>query len=161
MACHAKQRGHPGLAGLRRSVKRVAAIFAVAGVPVLLACSGSVKRETASLVAAVDRFERAEDTSKVAQVQAVAAVACSAAQVCDAKRACLSAIEPTAQALALKEEVAARIEDLQKKRLSQDSPEAQALPDKLDLASKLLKEGRAKMPACEKKLADLRVASGV
>ena len=141
-------------------MKVVAAIFAVVGTPVLLACSGSVKRETASLVAAVDRYERADDASKGAQVQAVAAVACSAAQVCDAKRACLAAMEPTAQALALKEEVAARIEDLQNKRLSQDSPEAQALPGKLDLAAKLLKEGRAKMPACERKLADLRIASG-
>jgi hypothetical protein len=81
--------------------------------------------------------------------------------VCDAKRACLAAIQPTAQALALKEEVAARIEDLQSKRLSPDSPEAQALPGKLDLAARLLSEGRAKMPECEKKLADLRLASGV
>jgi hypothetical protein len=127
----------------------------------VLACSGSVKRETASLVAAVDRYERADDASKGAQAQAVAAVACSAAQVCDAKRACLAAIEPTAKALALKEEVSARIEDLQSKRLSPESPEAQALPGKLDLAARLLSEGRAKMPDCEKKLADLRLASGV
>jgi hypothetical protein len=142
-------------------VKLVVAVLAVAGVLALLACSGSVKRETALLVAAVDRYERADDASKGTQLQAVAAVACSAAQVCDAKRACLAAMDPTAQALALKEEVAARIEDLQNKRLSQDSPEAQALPGKLDLAAKLLKEGRAKMPACERKLADLRIASGV
>jgi hypothetical protein len=142
-------------------VKLVAAMFAVVGTPTLLACSGSVKRETSSLVAAVDRYRRADDASKGAQVQAVAAVACSAAQVCDAKRACLAAIEPTAQALALKAEVAERIEDLQSRRLSQDSPEAQALPGKLDLAAKLLEQGHAKMPACERMLADLRVASGV
>jgi hypothetical protein len=142
-------------------VRLGAAIFAVAGLPALLACSGSVKRETASLVAAVDRYERADDASKGVQVQAVAAVACSAAQVCEAKRACLAAMEPIAQALALKEEVAGRIEELQNKRLPQDSPEAQALPGKLELAAKLLKEGRAKMPACEQKLADLRIASGV
>ncbi len=127
----------------------------------LLACSGSVKRETASLVAAVDRYERADDASKAAQAQEVAAVPCSAAAVCEAKRACLAAIGPTARALTLKDEVSARIDDLQAKRLAPDSPEAQALPGKLDLATKLLNEGRAKMSDCERKLADLRIASGV
>jgi hypothetical protein len=141
-------------------VKLIAATLAAVSAPALLACSGSIKRETASLVAAVDRYERADDASKGAQVQAIAAVACSSAQVCDAKRACLAAVAPTVRALALKEEVSARIEDLQSKRLAPDSPEAQALPGKLDLAAGLLKEGRAKMPACEKKLSDLRLAAG-
>jgi hypothetical protein len=126
----------------------------------LFACSGSTKRETASLLAAMDLYERANDASKGAQVQAVAAVACSVSQVCDAKRACLAAITPTAQALALKEEVSARVDALQTRRLAPDSPEAQGLPAKLDLATKLLNEGRAKMPECEKKLAELRIAAG-
>lgn len=139
----------------------MARLALVVGSLALLACSGSVKRETASLVVAVDRYERADDASKGLQAQAVAAVVCSAAQVCDAKRACLAAIGPTAHALALKGEVSARIEDLQAKRLPPDSAEAQALPGKLDLASKLLDEGRAKMSECERKLADLRIASGV
>jgi hypothetical protein len=134
-------------------------LFATACMAV--ACSGSsARRESASLLAAMDLYERADDASKGVQAQAFAGVACSAAQVCDAKRACLAAITPTARALALKDEVSARIEDLQAKRLSPDAPEAQGLPDKLDLATKLLNEGRAKMPECEKKLADLRVASG-
>jgi hypothetical protein len=126
----------------------------------LLACSASGKREAASLLAAMDLYDRADDSSKAAQAQAVAGVACSAATVCEAKRACLAAITPTAQALALKDEVSARVNDLQAKRLAPDSPEAQALPGKLDLATKLLNEGRAKMPECEKKLTDLRLASG-
>ena len=134
--------------------------FVVLVAVVCAACSGSVKRETASLVAAVDLYERADGASKQAQAQAVAGVACSVAQVCDAKRACLAAIGPTARALALKDEVSARVEDLQAKRLTPDSPEAQALPGKLDLATQLLTEGRARMPDCEKKLADLRIASG-
>jgi hypothetical protein len=127
---------------------------------VAVACSGSAKRETASLLAAMELYERADDASKGAQAQAVAGVACTATQVCDAKRACVAAITPTAQALALKDEVSARIDDLQTRRLAPDSPEAQALPAKLDLATKLLNEGRARMPECERKLAELRIASG-
>jgi hypothetical protein len=131
--------------------------------PLVLAaagCAAPARREAGSLLAAVDRYQRADNASKAALVQAVAAVACSDQGVCDAKRACLDAIEPTAQALALKDEVSARVDDLQAKRLAPDAPEAQALPGKLDLATKLLGEGRSKMPACEKKLADLRVAYG-
>jgi hypothetical protein len=119
-----------------------------------------VKRETASLLAAMDLYDRADDATKGVQAQAVAAVACSAAQVCDAKRVCLEAIGPTAQAIALKNEVSARIGDLEARRLPPDSAEAQALPGKLDLAAKLLNDGRAKMPECEKKLTDLRLSSG-
>jgi hypothetical protein len=141
-------------------VRTCRAAFGVLLAALCAACSGSVKRETASLVAAMDLYERADGAAKQAQAQAVAGVACSVAQVCDAKRACLAAIGPTAQAFALKDEVSARVEDLQAKRLPPDSPEAQALPGKLDLATKLLNEGRARMPECEKKLADLRFASG-
>jgi hypothetical protein len=124
------------------------------------ACSRSAKREAGTLLAAMDRYQRADNASKAPQAQAVAAVACTEGEVCEAKRACLAAIEPTAQALAIKDEVSARIDDLQAKRLAPDAPEAQALPGKLDLAAKLLNEGRARMPSCEKKLADLRLTYG-
>jgi hypothetical protein len=124
------------------------------------ACSVSARREAATLLAAMDRYQRADNASKSTYVRAVAAVACSDGQVCDAKQACLAAIEPTAQALAIKDEVSVRVADLQEKRLSPDAPEAQVLPGRLDLATKLLNEGRSKMPVCEKKLADLRVAYG-
>jgi hypothetical protein len=120
----------------------------------------SAKRDAAALVAAMERFQRADNATKASQVPGVAAVSCADPQVCETKRACLAAIEPTAQALTLKDEVSARIEDLQAKRLSPDSPEAQALPGKLDSATKLLSDGRAKMPDCERKLAELRIASG-
>lgn len=124
------------------------------------ACAGPAKREAGSLLVAVDRFQRADIASKAALAQAVEAVPCSDQGVCDAKRACLEAIEPTTQALALKDEVSARVDDLQAKRLAPDAPEAQSLPGKLDLATRLLGEGRSKMPSCEKKLADLRIAYG-
>jgi hypothetical protein len=120
----------------------------------------SAKREATSLLAAIERYQQADNATKATQVPAVAAVSCSDAQVCEAKRACLAAIQPTAQALTLKDYVSARIDDLQARRLSPDSLEAQALPGKLDSATQLLKEGRARMPECERKLADLRIASG-
>jgi hypothetical protein len=119
------------------------------------ACHGSAKREASALAAAVDRFRRADNASKPAQAQTVAAVTCSDQRVCDAKQACLAAIDPTSRALALKDEVARRVVDIQDKRLSPTSPEAQALPGKLDEAEILLREGRTRMPVCEKRLADL------
>jgi hypothetical protein len=133
----------------------------LACVAMLLACAGSAKREASILVAAVDRYRRADSTSKPSEAQVVAAVACTDAKVCEAKRACLAALDPTARALALKDEVARRVTDLQEKRLGPDSPEARALPGKLDEAEKLLREGRAKMPDCEKLLTDLQVDYGV
>lgn len=135
--------------------------FALVAVAALVACAGSAKREASILVAAVDRYRRADSVSKTAEAQRVAAVACTDAKVCGAKRACLAALNPTARALALKDEVARRVTDLQEKRLAPDSPEAEALPGKLDEAEKLLREGRAKMPDCEKLLTDLQMDYGV
>jgi hypothetical protein len=135
--------------------------FALVAVAALVACAGSAKREASILVAAVDRYRRADSVSKTAEAQRVAAVACTDAKVCGAKRACLAALDPTARALALKDEVARRVTDLQEKRLAPDSPEAEALPGKLDEAEKLLREGRAKMPDCEKLLTDLQMDYGV
>jgi hypothetical protein len=125
-----------------------------------LACSGTAKREAASLVGAIDRYVRSDNTSKPAQARTVAAVACTDATVCGTKRACLEAIDPTAHALLLKDEVARGIADIQAKRISPDSPVAESLPAKLDEAERLLHEGRAKMPDCERKLADLQLEYG-
>ncbi len=138
-------------------VRPLAVVLALAGA---LGCTSSAKREAASLLVAMDRYQREGNATKVTDAQAVAAVACTDGRVCETKRVCLAAIEPTARALALKDEVSARVDDLQAKRLAPDSPEAQALPGKLDLATKLLNEGRSNMPLCERKLADLRVALG-
>jgi hypothetical protein len=134
--------------------------FALLGVAWFAGCSTSARHETVALLAAMDRYQRADNAAKGEHAQALAALPCSDAQVCDAKRACLAAIEPTARALALKDEVSARIGDLQAKRLAPDSAEAQTLPGKLDLATRLLNEGRARMPICERLLADLRIARG-
>jgi hypothetical protein len=144
---------------------RSAAVLASAFVVLALAtasaaCTGAGKREAASLSEAVDRYRHADDASKETQGRAVAAVACTDQRVCDAKQTCLAAIEPTTRALALKDEVMHRLGDLEQKRLAPDSPEAQALPGKLDEAERLLKDGRAKMTACDAKLAELRTQLG-
>jgi hypothetical protein len=137
----------------------------VAGMTLLgasLACTGgAAKREASSLIGAVDRFRRAENVGKPAQAQAVAGIGCTAADVCEAKRVCLDAVEPTARALTLKNEVELRLADIQRGTLDPHSPEASALPGKLDEAQKLLEEGRAKMPDCERRLTDLRIEYGV
>jgi hypothetical protein len=123
-------------------------------------CAGAGRREARALVTAVDRYRHADGASRAGQAQAVAAVACSDAHVCEAKRACLGAIDPTTRALALKDEVARRVGDLEQRRLSPDSADAQALPGKLDEAEKLLNEGRSKMTDCDRRLADLQIEFG-
>jgi hypothetical protein len=124
------------------------------------ACSGAGKREAVALLDAVDRYRNADGSSKLARGQAVAAVECSAGPVCEAKRVCVAAIEPTTRALELKDEVAQRVADIERKHLDVASPEAQALSGKLDEATKLLEAGRQKMSECERRLADLRVHYG-
>jgi hypothetical protein len=135
--------------------------FALAAVASMLACTGGAKREASALLAAVDRYRRADDTSKAAEAQKVAGVACSDSKVCGAKQACLAAIHPTERALMLKLEVERRLSDIEQKRLPLDSPEAQALPSKLDEAERLLDQGRAKLHRCEKELTDLQLEHGV
>ena len=135
--------------------------MAGAVLPVLVACGNAGKREAAALVDAVDRYQRADGPSKDVLGQAVSALACSDSRVCEAKRTCVAAIEPTTRALTLKDDVARRLADLEQRRLETDSPEVQALPGKLDDAERLLKDGRAKMAACDARLADLRMAFGV
>jgi hypothetical protein len=127
----------------------------------LLGCEGGAKHEASTLLFAVDRYRRADNASKAAAARRVGDVLCNDAKVCDAKRACIASIEPTARALTLKEEVSRRIADVELKRLAPDSPEAQALPGMLEEAELLLKEGRARMPDCEKLLTDLHVEYGV
>ncbi len=125
------------------------------------ACVSGARGEAAKLVSAVDRYRHAPDASKTVEAQAVAAVPCTDAKVCEAKRVCVAALDPTARALALKEEVAGRLRDIEQSRLAPDAPDARALPAKLDDAERLLREGRAKMPECERRLTDLSADYGV
>jgi hypothetical protein len=142
---------------MRRTAMLAASIAALC---MSFACTRSARREASSLASAIDRYRRADNATKAAEAQLVGSVACTEAKVCDAKRACLAAIDPTARALGIKDEVARRLSDVEHKRITIDSADVQALPSKLDEAEKLLNEGRAKMPDCERKLADLLVEYG-
>ncbi|MBV9945846.1 MAG: hypothetical protein JOZ69_03260 [Myxococcales bacterium] len=127
----------------------------------LAACSSAARREGRALLAAVDRYRHAEGSSRPALGEAVSGVPCTDREVCDAKRACLAAIEPTTRAGQLKDAVAARLSEIEGKRLAPSSPEAQALPSQLDEADRLLQEGRARMVDCERRLADLQIRYGL
>ena len=99
----------------------------------LVACnSGSAKHEAAALSEAVDRFSRVSGQS---QAKAVDDLPCSDERVCVAKRVCTEAIDPTARALALKDEVAAKLADIEAARLAPDAAVAEELPGKLDEAA--------------------------
>jgi hypothetical protein len=144
----------------RVAVRGVAGVALGMACLACLACARAGKHEASSLMDAVDRFRRAENADKPARALVVAAVECSAADVCDAKRVCLGAIDPTARALTLKSEVELRLADIQRGALDPHSPEASALPGKLDEAQKLLEDGRTKMPECERRLTDLMIEYG-
>lgn len=124
-------------------------------------CSNEAKRETASLSAAVERWQRADGPQKAPAAADVRAVVCSDAAVVDAKAACVGAIDATAKALDLKHDVEVGLDDLEQKRLAPDDPRARELPKKLDDAERLLIEGRAGMSACDAKLLALRMKHGV
>jgi len=126
----------------------------------LAGCASAGKRETSALTEAVDRYRRANNASNAAEVAAVAGVLCTDAQVCDAKRACVGAIDPTVRALSLKDEVGRKLADIEAGRLAPDSAEAQELPVKLDLATNLLRDGHAKMDDCDKRLSELQLKYG-
>jgi hypothetical protein len=142
----------------RAPISRTPAVFLAVS---LAGCAGAAKREAAALTEAVDRYRHANSASNASQVAGVSAVSCTDAQVCDAKRACVEAIDPTVRALALKDEVRRRLADIEAARLAPDSPEAQDLPAKLDHATHLLRDGHAKMDDCDKRLMDLQVKYGL
>jgi hypothetical protein len=118
-------------------------------------CDDPAKRESASLLAAVEQYRRADNGARVERAQAVVAAACTVADVCFAKQACLAAISPTVRALTLKDAVAQRLADIEAQRESPDASTTADLPAKLDEAERLLNEGHAQMAGCETALADL------
>ena len=121
----------------------------------LVSCS-STKQEAASLVAAVDRFHKAENADKPEREKAIAQVVCSDADVCDAKRVCDASAKASASGLLLKVEVEKGLAALEKGTLAKTDDAAKGLSDKLDEAGKLLAEGHAQMPACDQRILALR-----
>jgi Sec-independent protein translocase protein TatA len=125
-------------------------------VSLLVVGCGSAKQEAASLVEAISRFRKAENGDKPQREQDIARVVCSDAEVCETKRLCEAATRPTAEALLLKAEVERGLADLEHGVLARTDDAAAALPQKLDDAERLLAEGHAAMPACDKKVLALR-----
>ena len=127
----------------------------------VVACSDDAKRETASLAAAMERYQRAETVQKATVAGDVRAVVCGNAEVVAAKTTCVAAIDATVKALSLKDEVEVGLDDLEQKRLTREEPRAKALGGKLAESERLLLEGRTGMRECEAKLLALRMKHGV
>jgi hypothetical protein len=118
-------------------------------------CS-SAKQEASFLVAAIDRFHRAENIDKPSRAADLAAVRCSDPGVCEAKAACVVATKATADALRLKATVESTLAELRHGTLSKTDDGVRTLPSMLDEAGRLLDEGRNQMPACDQKILVLR-----
>jgi hypothetical protein len=137
-------------------LRRAALALLATGLSPCGAACTSAKPEAAALVAAVDRFHKAENADKPDREAAIAAVVCADADVCEAKRVCDAAAKSTAAGLRLKVEVQQGLAALEKGTLSKTDDAARALPDKLDEAGRLMGEGHAQMPACDQKILALR-----
>lgn len=104
----------------------------------------------------MERFRQAESAAKPALVAALRAVECTASDVCEAKKVCLSSAEPTAQALRLKSEVEQGLHALTLDASVREAAQIQALPAKLDEAEHLLQEGYGALPRCTDALTALK-----
>jgi hypothetical protein len=135
-------------------------VFALSALAGATAC-GSAKRESASLVAAVDRYRRAEMAAKGAPADAIEAAPCTVTEVCDAKAACVASARPTVKGALLKAEVESSLAELHAGKITQEEAASRKLPEKLDLAGQLLDEGHAKLPACDVKITALRREYGL
>jgi|HubBroStandDraft_5_1064220.scaffolds.fasta_scaffold742472_2 hypothetical protein len=131
-------------------------VWAIALTFLVSACSPAGKHEAASLIAATERFHKAENTEKPDRAASIARVACTDAEVCEAKRVCESASKSTADALVLKAEVEQGIALLERGTLAKTDDAAAALPGKLDEAERLLTAGHEAMPACDQRILALR-----
>ena len=125
-----------------------------------VACA-SGKRESASLVVAVDRYRAAEMGGKGPLADAIAAVPCSVDEVCAAKEACVASARPTARGAALKAEVESSLAELHAGRITQEQAASRGLAGKLDEASRLLDEGHDKLAACDARITALRLEYGL
>ena len=113
------------------------------------------------MVQAVERYRRADNAGKGSTADALDKTPCSVDDVCEAKRACTAVSDPTARALALKNEVEIGLAEMHAHKLEPDDPRARALPDKLDEAERLLTTGHDALPACDEKLMGLKRHYGI
>ena len=131
------------------------ALSLAAGI-VVLSCAAGGRQEAAQVAEAMDRFRKADNPSKPAQVAALRAVKCSVADVCKARDACLASAEATSRSLLLKNEVAQALGAIESGTLSKESPEARGLALKLDESTTLLDEGFSALPGCDDQIMALK-----
>jgi hypothetical protein len=139
---------------------RTAALLVFCACALSVGCA-SGKRESASLVAAVDRYRTAEMGAKGPLAGAIEAVPCSVPEVCAAKEACVASARPTADGAALKAQVEAALDALHAGRITQEEAASRGLAKKLDEASRLLDEGHAKLSVCDARITALRLEYGL
>jgi hypothetical protein len=137
--------------------KSVVAVLGGLSLALVLGACASGKKESASLVAAVDRYRRAEIGAKGPLADAIADAPCTDEAVCAAKLACVASAGPTVKGAALKAEVERALADLRSGKLTQDAAAQMGLPQKLDTASSLLSEGEGKLGRCDALITALRL----
>jgi hypothetical protein len=133
-----------------------AALLFLASSLAAVACDDRAARDAAGLVAAVDNFHAADSGYKAAAAKAVEAATCSATDVCAAKQACLDAIEPTVQGIALDDDVKKALDAIESTQ-PPDPTLAPMLADKAKRARALLDKGHDAMHACDERTVALRV----
>ncbi len=120
-----------------------------------IGCADPAKREAASVVAAVDRFRRAEYPGKPALLGPLKDVPCMDRDVCAAKDACVAHAEAMVLAITMKTEVQQRLDEPDAGPL--DLETRAALLTKLDDASHLLDKGRTLQASCDQKTLELKM----
>jgi hypothetical protein len=123
---------------------------------VCLACDGAERREAQTMIAAVQRFRSADLAAAPSALEALRATPCTAADVCEVRRACVEAGEATASALTLKGAVKRGLDAIEGGQLPKDAAEARGLPAKLEEAERLLKKGYEALPSCDERVVALK-----
>jgi hypothetical protein len=142
-------------------MKQVSALVITLVAALGLSGCASGKKESASLVAAVDRYRRAPMAAKAPLADAIADAPCTDEEVCTAKLACVASAGPTVKGEALKGEVEHALGDLRAGKLTQEQAAQQGLPQKLEEASSLLADGEGKLGRCDALITALRLKYGL
>jgi hypothetical protein len=123
----------------------------------VFSCTNPARQEARSLVEAVDRYHKAENPEKPAAADALEKVACTDEEVCAAKEACTKAAAAMANGLRKQEHAAGAINAMSDGSLAKNDPSVLAAALEVEEADQLMRQGNDAMPACDDKIAALRV----
>ena len=122
------------------------------------ACARDAQSQATALLSAVDGYRSAPNEGKSVAAEQVRKVACTDAQVCDAERTCIGAIDSTVKGLVLDSEVQKALDALERGPAQVGDGRAGALlAQQAKDAQALMAKGHDAMPACEQKLMLLRL----